>query len=181
MLLTSANPPEGFLVVKSLKEAASEWSAYDCVMTIESPGFDGGLRIPATAKTRQHVVQFDDTDLDQGRGRAATVDEVREMLLLAREYRNAKLMVHCLQGQSRSAAVALGVVSDRIGRGREDEAVEILMRMRPTAVCNTIVLDLVDGLLGRDGALKNAWQRQLAVNDRAAGVMLLRELAARQG
>jgi hypothetical protein len=180
MIVTSTEPKEGFVSVRSLAEAAGEWPSYDCVLTIESPDFEGGLRIAPGGRTFQAVYAFDDTDLTGGRGRAATPEEIRDMLLIARRYRDRKLLVHCLQGQIRSAAVALGVIADRLGTGAEDDAVRILVGIRPTAVCNTVVLEHADALLKRGGALKAAWERHLELDDRAAGVMLLRGLAATQ-
>ena len=180
MLITDLDTPEGFISVKSLAEASREWSSFDHVLTIEDVAFENGLRIPGNARTRQSVIQFDDTDIENGRSRAATREEVRALLLEARNHVRAKLLVHCLQGQSRSAAIALGVISDRIGAGRESEAVEILLRIRPTAVCNRLILRHADELLGRQGKLLAAWDRHLERDDRAAGVMLLKGLAERQ-
>ncbi len=180
MLITELNTPEGFISVKSLAEASREWASFDHVLTIEDVGFENGLRIPANAKTQQSVIQFDDTDIENGRSRAATREEVRALLLEARKHVRAKLLIHCLQGQSRSAAIALGVISDRIGAGKETEAVGILLRIRPTAVCNRLVVRYADDLLRRQGKLLAAWDKHLELDDKAAGVMLLRGLAERQ-
>ncbi|MBY3432587.1 hypothetical protein HFN89_00170 [Rhizobium laguerreae] len=177
MLIMPGNSQEGFISVKSLADARRDWAGFDHVITIEDAGFGEGLRLPSGAKTTQTVLQFDDTDLTQGRGRAATHDEVRLLLMKGREHTTSKLLVHCHQGQSRSAAVALGVISDRLGKGRESEAVVALLAIRPTAVCNSLVLRHADDLLGRAGALVREWESHLANDDRAAGVMLLRRLA----
>lgn len=178
MLLSSANPSEGFIAVKSLAEARREWSAFDHVITIEDADFSEGLRVTRSARTTQTILQFDDTDLTAGRGKAATRDQVRFLLMKGREHRASKLLVHCHQGQSRSAAVALGIIADRLGKGREREAVAALLAIRPTSVCNTLVLRHADDLLGRGGELIKEWKAHLAKDDRAAGVMLLRGLAA---
>jgi predicted protein tyrosine phosphatase len=180
MLLTTDIQPEGFLSVKSLKEARSEWGGYDCVVTIEDADFEDGLRVPASFRTRHHVFRFDDTDLPTGHGRAPSMADVKAILMIGRDNRGKKLLVHCLQGQSRSAGAALGIIADRLGPGREAEAVSILMRIRPTAVCNALVVEHVDTLLQRGGAIRDAWNSQLATNDKAQGVMLLRRLAESQ-
>jgi predicted protein tyrosine phosphatase len=178
MLIVPGNAKEGFIVVKSLADARRDWAGFDHVITIEDQNYEDGLRV-RSEKTTQTVMQFDDTDLTQGRGKAATKEEVRYLLMKGREYTTSKLLVHCHQGQSRSAAIALGIIADRLGKGREAEAVTSVLSIRPTAVCNSLVLRHADGLLGRDGALVKEWEAHLAKDDRAAGVMLLRELASR--
>jgi predicted protein tyrosine phosphatase len=89
-------------------------------------------------------------------------------------------MLHCVEGKSRSTAIALGIITDRMGPGSEDEAVRLLKRIRPMAVCNWLIVQHVDGLLRRGGSLVAAWEREAARNDRVAGIMLLRELATKQ-
>lgn len=179
MTISLETPPEGFIVVKSFADARSGWASFDCVLSIEDAGFTNGLRIPP-GRTAQTIMQFDDTDITNGKARAVTKEEVRDLLLKARHYVSSKLMVHCHQGLSRSAAVVLGIISDRIGPGREVEAVSILLRIRPSSVCNRLIVRYADELLARGGALLKAWDDHLAKDDRAAGIMLLRELSERQ-
>lgn len=180
MLIVPGNAKEGFIAVKSLADARRDWAGFDHVITIEDANYEDGLRVHS-GKTTQTVVQFDDTDLTQGRGKAATKEEVRYLLMKGREYTTSKLLVHCHQGQSRSAAIALGIIADRLGKGRETDAVASLLAIRPTAVCNSLVLGHADSLLGRDGELVKAWKAHLDSDDKAAGVMLLRALWEKQG
>lgn len=180
MLIMLANTKEGFVAVKSLADARRDWAGFDHVITIEDAGYEDGLRV-LPGKTTQTVVQFDDTDLTEGRGKAATKDEVRFLLMKGREHTASKLLVHCHQGQSRSAAVALGIIADRLGKGFERDAVTALLAIRPTAVCNSLVLSHADSLLGRDGELVKAWKAHLDSDDKAAGVVLLRALWEKQG
>ena len=180
MIITDLSSPEGFISVKSLVDAKRDWSSFDHVLTMEDVGFDGGLRIPSDARAGQTVFQFDDTDTPFGPSRAATPDEVKGLLLEGRKHVKSKLLVHCLQGQSRSAAIALGIIADRLGEGQEDEAVRALLRIRPTAVCNRLIVKYADTLLTRKGALRRAWDAHLENDDKAAGIMLLRGLAETQ-
>nr|WP_250808645.1 hypothetical protein [Neorhizobium tomejilense] len=180
MIITNPNTSGGFVVVKSLAEARNEWSSFDHVLTIEDVGFENGLRIPASSGTGQTVIQFDDTDTPFGKSRAPMVHEIKDLMLEARRHAKGKLLVHCLQGQSRSAALALGILADRLGPGRDAEAVEILLQGRPTAVCNRLMVRYIDKLLSRKGSLVDAWNAHLSKDDRAAGVMLLRGLAESQ-
>ncbi len=179
MLIMPGNAKEGFVAVKSLADARRDWAGFDHVITIEDAGYEDGLRV-RPGKTTQTVIQFDDTDLTEGRGKAATKDEVRFLLMKGREHTASKLLVHCHQGQSRSAAVALGIIADRLGKGAERDAVSALLAIRPTAVCNSLVLAHADSLLGRNGELVAAWKAHLDSDDKAAGVMLLRALWEKQ-
>jgi predicted protein tyrosine phosphatase len=180
-MFTSVNTPGGFLSVKSLVDARREWCCFDHVITIEDIGLEDGLRIPPSGGVGQTVVQFDDVDSAFPVERAPQPAVIKGLLIEARRHTGGRLLIHCMQGQSRSAALALGVIADRIGEGREAEAVDILLRTRPTAVCNRLMVRYIDILLQRGGKLVKAWQAHLDMDDRAAGVLLLRELATRQG
>jgi predicted protein tyrosine phosphatase len=179
MILSSAPAPEDFIAVRSLREARQEWHAYAHVITIEDPSMENGLRISATERTRQTVFQFDDTDNPLS-SRGPKASDVQDMLLIGRNNVGRRMMLHCVEGKSRSAAVALGIITDRMGPGREEEAVQLLKRIRPMAVCNWLIVQQIDTLLNRGGSLAAAWERERSRNDRVAGIMLLRELAEKQ-
>jgi predicted protein tyrosine phosphatase len=175
-MLIIGSAQDEFVAVKSLKAAREGWVGFDGVITIEDANFGEGLRIQSE-KTRQMVFQFDDTDRIGGEAFAPQMDQVCRMLEIARRYRGKRLLVHCLQGQSRSAGVALAILADRLGVGREKEAVDQLLQICPLAVCNRVVLQHADAILVRDGAIMSAWQAYEDTNDKAAGVRLLRGLA----
>ena len=59
----------------------------------------------------------------------------------------------CDQGASRSPALAYVFLADQLGSGREASALELVIKIRPTAVPNRLVVQLGDVLLDRDGAL----------------------------
>ena len=164
------------IAVKSLKAAREGWVGFDGVITIEDVKFQDGLRIQSE-RTRQAVFQFDDTDRIGGRATAPGVAQIKSILEIGRQYRGKRLLVHCLQGQSRSAGAALAILADRLGAGLEKQAVEQLLQICPVAVCNRVVLEHADNLLGRNGAISAAWQAYEDTNDKAAGVRLLRGLA----
>lgn len=164
------------IVVRSLAEARGDWIGFDYVVTIEDDHFDNGLRISSSA-IQQIVFQFDDTDRIGGNGRAPTIDQVRKIIEIGRMARGKRLLVHCHQGQSRSAAAALAILCDRLGPGHEEEAVRQLVVARPSAVCNRLVLRHADVLLRRTGLISRAWDDYERGNDRAAGIRLLRDLA----
>lgn len=169
---------DGLLAVKSLKDARTGWIGFDGVITIEDAKFPDGFRVPPSGP-KQVVFQFDDTDRIGGKAQAPTVDQVRAIITYARTFLSKRLLVHCLQGQSRSAAAALAILADRLGSGKEEQAVQALIAICPLAVCNRVVLNYADQLLQRNGALTRAWQDYEDKNDKAAGVRLLRSLAER--
>jgi predicted protein tyrosine phosphatase len=78
------------------------------------------------------------------------------------------ILVHCAAGISRSSASALGLLTQRLGAGREQEAVELLLDdielalslgwREDTILPNRRVIWMLDALLKRDGALIAAVQ-----------------------
>jgi predicted protein tyrosine phosphatase len=179
MLIIGAAQDE-LIAVKSLKAARDGWIGFDGVITIEDANFQDGLRIQSP-KTQQAVFQFDDTDRIGGHAFAPEVGQIKRILEIGRQYRGKRLMVHCFQGQSRSAGAALAILADRLGAGHEKAAVDQLLEMCPMAVCNRVVLQHADNLLSRNGAIMAAWQSYEDTNDKAAGVRLLRGLADMAG
>jgi predicted protein tyrosine phosphatase len=93
--------------------------------------------------------------LDYGR----TLHETRPGCLVA---------VHCMHGKSRSSALALAMMADSLGPGREEEAVQRLLSRsdQPGAAlddaalsqmaCNPGIVRMTDRILGREGALERA-------------------------
>ena len=70
----------------------------------------------------------------------------------------AFIAVHCEQGRSRSAAIALMIVADRLGAGSETEAVRRLLEDDVDGVrCfNPLIVRLADQLLSRHERLESA-------------------------
>ena len=77
------------------------------------------------------------------------------------------LLIHCQVGVSRSTAIALAILADRLGPGQEGEALQALLRLRPQAIPNLLVVSLADDLLARNGALRravSAWDETIPAN-----------------
>lgn len=68
----------------------------------------------------------------------------------------SKLLVSCDYGASRSPAIALIVMADRLGPGREQEALQQVLDGRPDAIPNILVVELGDNLLHRNGVLRRS-------------------------
>ncbi|MEQ8963369.1 MAG: PBS lyase, partial [Coleofasciculus sp. C2-GNP5-27] len=69
------------------------------------------------------------------------------------------LLVHCQSGVSRSAAVALIVVAELLGVGREKDALAYVLAARPQALPNLWIVQLADDILNRGGRLVEAVQQ----------------------
>ncbi|NUB11255.1 hypothetical protein GAY28_00215 [Azospirillum brasilense] len=109
------------------------------------------------------VMQFDDIGIDRyGPYSGPTMQHVTAALDFARAARDREpdgtLVVHCLHGRSRSTAIALAILADQHGPGRETEAVAALLRqdedsrMHP----NPLLVSLADAAMLRTGALEQA-------------------------
>jgi predicted protein tyrosine phosphatase len=147
--------PEGTVAVLGFRDASSGHAGYDAVITIEDFDATEGLRLP---QGRPHLVlRFDDLDFDDGETVVASSGDIGRALAFAREHRPGRILVHCQAGRCRSPAVALAIVADRLGPGREAEAVAELLRIRPESGPNLVALRVADAVLGRGGRLESAW------------------------
>ncbi|MCC2689315.1 MAG: hypothetical protein K0S21_2118 [Rhizobiaceae bacterium] len=82
---------------------------------------------------------------------------VRKLLDFARSWDLAKPMViHCYAGISRSTASAYIVAAALAPDRDEFELAGTLRRLSPTATPNPLLIELADGLLGRQGRMVDA-------------------------
>jgi predicted protein tyrosine phosphatase len=85
--------------------------------------------------------------------RLADRADIENAVAFGRAENRDRLLVHCNAGVGRSTAVALAIIADKLGPGREREALDELLRLRPQAIPNLHVLALADDVLGRGGEL----------------------------
>lgn len=157
--LPEARP--GVLAVGGFSQANRQRRRWDAVLTCEDPRERQCLRLDDRP---QLVLAFEDCD-DESLGYAvATPDQLQAALSFMRENREGSLLVHCMHGVGRSAALALMDLADRLGPGHEDEAVNTLLALRPEATPNLVAVSLADRLLDRSGDLIAALQRSEAAN-----------------
>lgn len=171
-----AKPTPGGLAVASLTQARRHRRQFDAVITLQDPGlgpFDR-LRLAACPTQPHLVLAFEDVDDDSLGLQVATRDQVTRALAFARDHRAESLLVHCLHGVGRSAAVALAILADRCGRGSEARALDKLLSMRPEATPNRVVVRLADVLLERDGLLIAAVDRSEAGDPHVQAVRAIR-------
>jgi len=117
---------------------------------------DHGTPMPASAHLpEEHHLRmfFRDTDDTRDPG-APTIEHMREILAWANGVpHEARLVVHCYMGISRSTAVTLGLLARSMP---PDEAAGRLLEIRPQATPNRLIVSHWDEILGLDGALQDA-------------------------
>jgi predicted protein tyrosine phosphatase len=163
-------------------EAGSAEGA-DAVISIRpsSGEKEPGLALALTQATRGESARllrlcFDDIGIvAYGRRIGPTMEQVQAALQFARSILDGRnlfdgakpdplIVVHCEQGKSRSTALAIAVLADHLGFGREADAVSAVLRsdiegrMQP----NPLVVSLADSCLFRYGRIDDALADQSA-------------------
>jgi predicted protein tyrosine phosphatase len=120
------------------------------------------------------VLRFDDIGIERDGVRTGpSISQIQDALDFARRHagEGRRLVVQCTGGESRAPSLALVLISDMLGPGRETEAVSALARQDPEGrfAPNPRVVSLGDAALLRYGALVDA-----------ASVALPRFVAARR-
>lgn len=164
------------VAVKSLNGARKIKRKYDAILTIEDPLFRNGLRFHKRPHPDQLVLMFEDVDVVHEDIAMPDIAHIKAAIEFAREHSDGSVLVHCKAGVARSTALALGILADRLGEGREGEAVNHLLKIRDCAVPNLVVLDLVDTFLERGGKLTAAW---MSVENASANYAHHRRLKAK--
>ena len=154
--LAPATP--GGISLGTFSQAARHKKRFDAIITVEDPStsLPQRLRIEganAPGRTAQLVLAFEDVDSDEWGIRTATEDQVARALDFARTNASGSLLVHCVHGIGRSAALTYAILADRMGDGHELDALEATIALRWDVRPNLIAVGHADRLLGRDGRL----------------------------
>jgi predicted protein tyrosine phosphatase len=138
-------------------EAARELdvSVYDGVITIEDTTIEEPFRVEDDGP-QQLVLRFDDISVPMDG--YVEPDESHIHAALAFAYKIAKdtggsILIHCHAGISRSSAIALAIIAQRLGRGKEEEAVHQLEMINPNCRPNKSLVWMTDEILKRDRKL----------------------------
>ena len=125
------------------------------VITFENPGQRRTelLRFHKRPAPEHLIIVAEDLDEPDGRTRVPTLTDVEKIIAFGRRHAAGKVLSHCNAGVSRSTAAALVILADRLGPGREAESLAEMLRLRPCAVPNLLIVQLADQLLGRSGLL----------------------------
>ena len=136
------------------REAAreSDISAYDGVITIEDTTEKNPFRVEFEYPL-QLVLRFDDIQMPVDQWVAADDSHVSSALNFARQWDQPSLLIHCTAGISRSPAIALAVLADCYGKGREVDSIKELLKSAILCKPNKRVVEIADRLLVREGRL----------------------------
>ena len=129
-----------------------ELSSYSGVITIENSTIENPFRVE-NGTPEQLILKFDDI--------SSTMDDyikpqkfhIKKALSFANKVDDGTLLIHCHAGISRSSAIALAIITESFGAGRESDAVEFLAKINPNARPNKSLILMTDEMLGREMAL----------------------------
>ena len=85
-------------------------------------------------------------------------EDLRQAILFFRkawQSNGSSILISCDYGASRSPALAYVSLADRFGAGREPEALDKILTLRPKSIPNNLVVWIGDKLLKRNGTLTN--------------------------
>jgi predicted protein tyrosine phosphatase len=123
---------------------------------------------------RKLRLEFDDVEVEETRSGyvGPSLEDARRVVAFGKGIDGGVLLVHCAAGISRSSASLLILLADRVGPGREDEAVRLLVKVKEATQAARLRTDFIrpnrrlvwlgDAVLGRDGALLSACTRAFA-------------------
>lgn len=135
------------------------------VLSIEHPGVapqETGAAPRLSDGTPQMILAFWDIEATIAGG--PDIAQVEKGLAFVMDHiREGDVVIHCSAGISRSTALALGVLSILKPYKNEDELIELLLKIRPIAAPNIVVVDMVDRLTGRQGKLAAAARRNATI------------------
>lgn len=158
------------LFITSLSDIRKYHGQVTHILSMVDP--DDGPSIPALGvpPDRHLVLLCDDVDsraealrrermMPGSRCIAPTLLTVKKALAFAKTLpEQATLLIHCGQGISRSPALAFGILCQAQPNLPENEVLQQVMRLRPFASPNALIVAHADELLGRHGRMSQALQ-----------------------
>jgi predicted protein tyrosine phosphatase len=132
--------------------AAAEWQAR-MVVSLLDPDLPQSAH-PKIETCPHHIFLFHDQERQDATGHFShTLRPVIDLVADHLQGDGPRLLIHCHAGVSRSTALAYGAISMLMGRGEEKRAFESLLEITHKPWPNRRVVECLDEILGRDGAL----------------------------
>lgn len=135
-------------------ETAARAQEQAAVLSLENPHCPNGEgKAPDLTGTSIPHLVLNFWDVEQACLHAPQPHHVANGMKFLRQHQEKHLVVHCTAGICRSTAFALAHIAERFGPGREHEAVEKLIEIRPIAAPNMRILAIADAVLAREGRI----------------------------
>ena len=134
------------------QSVAAEWRAR-LVVSLLDPDLPRSAH-PKIPDCRHQIFLFHDQERQDATGHF--LEMLRPVLELVADHLasgDPKLLIHCHAGVSRSTALAYGAISMLLGPGKEKESFESLLEITHKPWPNRRVVECIDDMLGRNGAL----------------------------
>ena len=142
-----------YIQICSLEAAReADLGMYDGVITIEDTNTEEPLRISGN-NPLQLVLRFDDISHPIDDFVMPAASHILSAIQFTQKWKQPSLLIHCRAGMSRSPAVSLAIIADKLGSGREVDAVNALLKIVPLCTPNRYLVELIDGTLERSGHL----------------------------
>jgi predicted protein tyrosine phosphatase len=148
----------GKIIICRADEAAEKAKALKpaAVLSIEHPGAEEGHgRAPRLKGVEQKILTFWDSEQPVTGG--PDIGQVEQgIAFVVENLLKGDVIVHCHKGKARSAALALGALAQVYPFDSETALIERLLKIRPEAAPNILVVEMADKLAGREGQLLSA-------------------------
>ena len=112
------------------------------------------LTVQSVAPEAQYHFAFFEDTTDRSHPDAPSRVDVEKILDFTRDLSSeAKILVHCQGGVSRSPAIAYAIVCQHNNPGQECEGLNYIKSIRPWIVPNKLIVEWADQLLERGGQM----------------------------
>lgn len=150
--------PESSSVTVSGVHDLPNLSGTDAVLSIRDPGDDRPAELESLEVPVFDLVFHDVSDEPDDLDVQPEAWQLERLLRFLNEFRPARVHVYCFYGVSRSTALASLVVAHQTPDLSDDAVVSRVLKARPQAHPNGVLLALIDDVLARD--LTGAWARR---------------------
>ena len=136
------------------------------LVSIVEPRFASAIPSLGIPPERRLLLLCDDVSNDDPSYGGATQPPSRDMIQTALAFTapltaHDQLLVHCLHGISRSTALAYAILCQAHPAKPETDVLRLVLKNRPNAYPNSLIVTLADDLLNRQGRMVDALEAYL--------------------